>query len=457
VEQPRTGLTVSTSDVFERIDVNKESSISMLREFVSRPSVSASGQGIRDCAAFVQKLLSDLGANPKMYDVGEGSPVVAGEIRSKRNPGKTVLFYNHYDVQPPEPLELWDTPPFEPSIRGGRMYGRGAADDKGELTGRINLTKAFLEARGDVPCNFKFLIEGEEEIGSVHLSKYLARYPELFEADSVIWEFGGVDPKERPNVVLGVKGIFYVQLTSTLASRDAHSSLGAIVENPAWRLVAALNTIKKGDRILIPGWYDDVRPLTREEKAIIMKQPYDAQSVKKDLGIKEFIGRMGVEEAKLALVGKPTCTICGLYSGYTGPGSKTVLPKEAFAKVDFRLVPDQDPDDLHRKLVKHLAGQGFGDVKVTYAEGEKAKRTSHKAPIAVAARGAAEEVYSTKPVVTVSSAGTGPMYLFKAPCVAIGGGSAFSHAHAPNENLRLDLFVKGMKWVATTVDRFAAS
>jgi len=446
---------MTMSDVFERIDVNKESSISMLRELVSRPSVSASGQGIRDCAAFVQKLLSDLGANPKMYDVGEGSPVVAGEIRSKRNPGKTVLFYNHYDVQPPEPFELWDTPPFEPSIRDGRMYGRGAADDKGELTGRINLTRAFLEARGDVPCNFKFLFEGEEEIGSVHLSKYLEKYPELFKADSVIWEFGGVDPKERPNVVLGVKGIFYVQLTSTLASRDAHSSLGAIVENPAWRLVAALNTIKKGDRILIPGWYDDVRPLTREEKAIIRKQPYDASSVKKDLGIREFIGGMGVEEAKLALVGKPTCTICGLYSGYTGPGSKTVLPKEAFAKIDFRLVPDQDPDDLHRKLVKHLARRGFGDVKVTYAEGEKAKRTSHKAPIAVAARGGAEEVYSTKPVITVSSAGTGPMYLFKAPCVAIGGGSAFSHAHAPNENLRLDLFVKGMKWVATTVDRFA--
>jgi acetylornithine deacetylase/succinyl-diaminopimelate desuccinylase-like protein len=445
------------SDVFERIDANSDGSVSMLRELVSRPSVSASGQGVRECAVFVQKLLSELGAEPRMYDIGEGSPVVAGEIRSKKNPGKTILFYNHYDVQPPEPLELWETPPFEPTIRDGKMYGRGAADDKGELTGRINLTKAFLEARGDIPCNFKFLFEGEEEIGSVHLPKYLERHPGLFRADSVIWEFGGVDPKERPNVILGVKGIFYVQLTSTLASRDAHSSLGAIVENPAWRLVAALNTIKKGDRILIPGWYDDVRQLTPEETAIIKKQPYDAPSVKKDLGIKDFIGGMDVEEAKLALVGKPTCTICGLYSGYTGPGSKTVLPKEAFAKIDFRLVPDQDPDDLHRKLLRHLVRQGFGDVKITYAEGEKAKRTSHKAPIAVAAKGGAEEVYSTKPVVTVSSAGTGPMYLFKAPCVAIGGGSAFSHAHAPNENLRLDLFVKGMKWVAATVDRFAAS
>ena len=444
-------------DVFARIDSNMEKAVEMLKDFASQPSVSASGQGIRECSVLAGKLLADLGAEPKTYDIGEGSPVVAGEIKSRSNPGKTILFYNHYDVQPPEPLDLWESPPFQPTIRDGRLYGRGVADDKGELVGRVSLVRAFLEARGDVPCNFKFLFEGEEEIGSIHLHEYLKRYPDIFKADSVIWEFGGVDARERPNVVLGVKGIFYVQLSAKVATRDAHSSLGAVVENPAWRLVAALDSIKKRDRILIPGWYDDVRPLTPEEKALVKQQPYDAPSVKKDLGIREFIGGMGVQEAKLALVGKPTCTICGLYSGYTGPGSKTVLPSEAFAKIDFRLVPDQDPDDLHRKLVKHLARQGFSDVKVTYSEGEKAKRTPHNAPIARAARDAAAEVYSTRPVVTVSSAGTGPMYLFEAPCVAIGGGSAFSHAHAPNENLRLDLFVRGMKWVATTVDRFAAS
>ena len=444
-------------DVFARIDSNKEKAVEMLKDFAAQPSVAARGQGIRECSVLAGKLLADLGAEPKTYDIGEGSPVVAGEIKSRSNPGKTILFYNHYDVQPPEPLDLWESPPFQPTIRDGRLYGRGVADDKGELVGRVSLVRAFLEARGDVPCNFKFLFEGEEEIGSIHLHEYLKRYPDIFKADSVIWEFGGVDARERPNVVLGVKGIFYVQLSAKVATRDAHSSLGAVVENPAWRLVAALDSIKKRDRILIPGWYDDVRPLTPEEKALVKQQPYDAPSVKKDLGIREFIGGMGVQEAKLAHVGKPTCTICGLYSGYTGPGSKTVLPSEAFAKIDFRLVPDQDPDDLHRKLVKHLARQGFSDVKVTYSDGEKAKRTPHNAPIARAARHAAAEVYSTRPVVTVSSAGTGPMYLFEAPCVAIGGGSAFSHAHAPNENLRLDLFVRGMKWVATTVDRFAAS
>lgn len=444
-------------EVFDRIDSNKEKAVQTLVRLASQPSVAASGQGIEECAKLVEKLLEEVGANPRIFDVGEGSPVVAGEIRSRKNPRKTVLFYNHYDVQPPEPLDLWETPPFTPTIKDGKVYGRGVADDKGELTGRLNLTKAFLEVLGDVPCNFKFLFEGEEEIGSVHLSHYLKKYPEIFEADAVIWEFGGVDHKDRPNVVLGVKGILYVQLTAKHAKRDAHSSIGAIVENPAWRLVGALNSIKQGDRILIPGWYDDVRKLTKEELILIRKQPYDASAVKRDLGIHSFIGNMGVEEAKRALVNKPTCTICGLDSGYTGPGSKTVLPSEAFAKIDFRLVPEQDPEDLVRKLKRHLGKHGYGDVKVTYSEGEKAKRTSHKEPIAMAARESAKAVYGTSPVVTVSSAGTGPMYLFEAPSVAIGGGHPFSHAHAPNENVRLDLFAKGMKWVADTVNRFAAS
>lgn len=447
----------SMKDVFDSVDANVDRATQMLVRLVSQPSVAATGLGIGECSKLVFGLLEELGARPKIYDVGEGSPVVTGEVKSKSNPSKTVLFYNHYDVQPPEPLDLWETPPFQPTVRDGKMYGRGVSDDKAELVGRLNLTKAFLEAMGDLPCNFKFLFEGEEEIGSVHLHEYLKRFPEIFRADSVVWEFGGVDPKDRPNVVLGVKGILYVELTAKHAKRDAHSSLGAIVDNPAWRLVGALNSIKQGDKIVVPGWYDAVKPLTKDELAVIKAQPYEAQAVRRDLGIARFIGGMGTEEAKKALVNKPTCTICGMSSGYTGKGSKTVLPSEAMAKIDFRLVPEQDPRDLHRKLVGHLAKRGYRDVKVTYSEGEPAKRTSFKAPISVAAQQGASEVFGVKPVVTISSAGTGPMFLFEAPCVAIGGGNPFSHAHAPNENLRLDLFVKGMKWVAATVGRFASS
>ncbi len=442
-------------EVFDYIEANKDSAVELLSKLVSQPSVAATGEGIRECSELVAKLLDETGADPETYDIGEGSPVIAGEIKSKKNPNKTVLFYNHYDVQPPEPLELWETPPFSPNIRDGKMYGRGVSDDKGELVGRLKLTEAFLKVTGDLPCNFKFLFEGEEEIGSIHLERYLKKYPELFKADGVVWEFGGVDSKGRPQVILGVKGILYVQLTAKVAKKDAHSSLGAIVGNPAWRLVGALNTLKKGEKILIPGWYDDVRKFTKEELALIKKAPYEAKAQKEELGIKQFIDNMSVEEAKQALAGKPTCTICGMNSGYIGPGSKTVLPSEAFAKIDFRLVPDQDPDDLIKKLQKHLVKQGYGDVKITYSEGEKAKRTSPKEAIAVAAKLAADEVYQTQTIISVSSAGTGPMYLFEAPCVAIGGGHSFSNAHAPNENKQLDYLVKGMKWVAATVNRFA--
>ena len=448
---------MSLKQVFSAIESGEKGALELLIQLASQPSVSATGQGIAECADLVKGLLDDLGASPKTYTVGEGSPVVAGEIKSRKNPNKTVLFYNHYDVQPPEPLELWETPPFTPTLREGSVYGRGVADDKGELVGRLKLTEAFLKVEGDLPCNFKFFFEGEEETGSVHLRQYLERYPEIFEADAVVWEFGNVDPKGRPNVTLGVKGILYVELTSRNAKRDLHSSYGAIVENPAWRLVGALNEIKKADRILVPGWYDEVRGFSEEELKAVREFPYEAESVKEDFGIAAFIGDMDGEDAKRALAGKPTATICGLNSGYTGMGSKTVLPSEASAKIDFRLVPDQDPEVLAGRLRKHLDERGFRDVNVRYSEGERAKRTAPSDPIAVAAREAALDVYGLKPNVVVSSAGTGPMYLFSAPCVAIGGGHTFSNAHAPNENIRIDLFVKGMKWVAGTVDRFASS
>jgi acetylornithine deacetylase/succinyl-diaminopimelate desuccinylase-like protein len=443
--------------VFEYIDSNQDRSLEALKTLVRQPSVSAKGEGIRECAELVKGLLENLGAATKLYELGKGSPLVYGEIKSKKNPKRTVIFYNHYDVQPPEPLELWDSPPFEPRIAEGKIFGRGAADDKAELIGRLKLTEAFLETEHDIPCNFKFLFEGEEEIGSVHLHDYLKQYPELSRGDAVIWEFGGVDAKERPIVGLGVKGILYVELSAKNALRDAHSSLAAIVDNPAWRLVAALDTLKKDDRILIPGWLDDVRPFTKGELELLRKQPYDEASTKKELGIRKFIGGISGFDVKKALAGKPTCTICGLISGYTGPGSKTVLPKDAIAKIDFRLVPDMDPDKLSKKLRAHLDSHGFKDIEITYSEGEKAKRTSPDEPIARAAFEAARNVHEMPPIVSVSSAGTGPMYLFKAPCVAIGGGYAFSRSHSPNENTRIDLFAKGMKWVADTVNRFAVS
>jgi acetylornithine deacetylase/succinyl-diaminopimelate desuccinylase-like protein len=444
--------------VYEAIDRNKTKTLEKIKEIIRQPSIAATGHGIRECATLVSEMMQSAGASTRVLDLGDGaSPLVYGEFRSNSNSEKTVLFFNHYDVQPPEPLELWETPPFEPQERDGKLFGRGANDDKADVVGRLGLVEAFMEAANDIPCNFKFAYEGEEEVGSAHLKGYMEKFPELFRADAVIWEGGSIDPKGRPEMLLGSKGIMYVELLAKNAKTDSHSSIAAIVENPAWRLVRALNTLKKEERITIPGWYDDVRPFTKKELDLIRKQPYDDSAIKNDLGIKQLIGGMKGFEVKKSLAGKPTCTICGLVSGYTGQGAKAVLPKEARAKIDFRLVPDQDPEDLIVKLRSHLRKQGFGDVEILFSEGEKAARTSPDSEIARAANEAAKDVYGTPPIVKVSAAGSGPMYLFKSPVAAIGGAGRFSRAHAPNENLDIHWFFMGLKWIANTINLYSNS
>ncbi len=386
------------------------------------------------------------------------NPLIFGEIKSRKNPSKTIIFYNHYDVQPPDPLELWESPPFKPTLREGKLYARGISDDKAELISRIYATEAFLKTREDVPCNLRFIFEGEEEIGSTHLHEYILEYPDLFKADAVLWEFGGVDANDVPQIILGVKGILYVELTVRGANRDAHSSLGAIVQNPAWRLTWALNTLKDAaGKIMIPGWYDNVRSFNSNEIELLQEEFFDEEAYKRDLGIGSFMNNMTGLELKKARAGSPTCTICGLYSGYTGKGSKTVLPSSALAKIDFRLVPDQDPQDLVKKLRMHLDMSGFQDVEVSYSEGEPASRTDSREIIVKAAASAAESVYGVKPQIVVSSPATGPMYLFTPPKIAIGCAYPFVRQHSPNEHIRLDLFPKGIKWVAETVSIFAGA
>ena len=427
----------------------------------SQPSVSARKQGIEECSALVEGMLKEIGATTKVLRREGAAPLVYGEIKSGRSP-KTVLFYNHYDVQPEEPLELWKSPPFKPEVRDGRIYGRGVSDDKGELVSRLKLVESFLKTSGDLPCNVKFCFEGEEETGSVHLHEYVEGNPELFRADAVVWEYGTVDLEGTPKVELGVKGMIYFEFILKELSQDAHSSYAAVLPSAPWRLVKLLNSVKdENDRILVPGWYDQVSTLPDEEVAVLQAQPFDGDQFRKNYGAKAFLGGMTSDQAKKALVQRPTANIAGIWAGYTGPGSKTVLPKEIHAKMDFRLVPDQDPEDLWKKLRKHLDSNGFSDVEMQLESMEPAARTSFKDPFAQAAIKGAEKVYGKKPVVELSSPGTGPLYVFtrryKAPAVDIGVSAMDAGIHAPNENLRLDLLEKGICWVAETMELFAAS
>jgi acetylornithine deacetylase/succinyl-diaminopimelate desuccinylase-like protein len=427
----------------------------------SQPSVSARHQGIEECATLVESMLREIGASTKVLEMEGASPLIYGEIKSNSS-SRTVLFYNHYDVQPEEPLELWKSPPFRPEIREGRIFGRGVADDKGELVSRLKLVESYVKTAGEPPCNVKFCFEGEEEVGSVHLDKYVSGNSDLFRADAVVWEYGEVDSEITPIVSLGVKGMIYLEFVVQSLSQDAHSSYAAVLPSAPWRLVRMLNLIKdQNERILVPGWYDEVETLGEEEVKVLDGQPFDADSFKKTYGAKDFVGGISASQAKKALVQRPTGNIAGLWAGYQGPGSKTVLPKEVHCKMDFRLVPDQDPDDLLKKLRAYLDKNGFADVKIELESMEPAARTPYTNSFAQSAILAAKAVYGKEPIVRLSSPGTGPLYVFtqryRVPSVDIGVSAEDAAIHAPNENLRLDLLEKGMYWVAETVERFASS
>lgn len=438
---------------------NLDASINELSGLCAQPSVGAQNWGLHECANMVADMLRRRGFAVEILATG-GAPVVFAERKGRLN--KTILFYNHYDVQPPEPLELWESPPFEPTIREGKLYARGVSDDKGHIVSRLHAIDALLDVDGELPCNIKFIIEGEEETSSVHLHSFVEENQERLAADACIWEFGGVDFREVPMQYLGMRGICYVELSVTTASIDSHSGLGgSIFPNAAWRLVWALNTLKGPDEhIRIPGHYDLVIPPSQRDRELMEAMPEVSEEYKTRYGVEQFLGDIqGGVELRIAEVFEPTCTICGLTSGYQGPGSKTVLPARASAKVDFRLVPNQTPEDVLIKLRKYLDDQGFSDVEITYLGGEPPARTSPDDPFVALVNRTAEPVYGVPMQIAPMVGGSGPNYpfihLLKLPVVTAGVGYPGSQAHAPNENMRIDLYLKGAQHIARILKEFS--
>jgi acetylornithine deacetylase/succinyl-diaminopimelate desuccinylase-like protein len=443
------------------VDAGMDGMISDLQALIRQPSVSAKKVGLTECANLVAGMMQKAGIESEVLYLDDKGvpPIVYGEVRSKSNPGRTILFYNHYDVQPEEPLELWEDAPFSGTVKGNRIFGRGSADDKGELITRIKAVEYYIKETGDVPCNVKFIVEGEEEIGSVHVEEYLEKYKEKLACDGVIWEFGYVDAKDRPMISLGMKGLLYVELIAQGPSRDAHSSLAVLIENPAWRLVSALKTMRDpSGRVTIKDWYKEVRPFTKQELAVIAKEPFDEQEFKEEYGVRRFVAGAKGREAKKALVGMPTCNIAGFDSGYIGEGAKTVLPAKARVKIDFRLVPGMVPQKQLARLKKHLKDHGFADISVNFIHGEAAARTSISDPFVKQVEEAATEAFGSS-VLSVSSAGTGPMYSFvkvlEAPCISVGSTYMFARIHSPNEFARIDLLNKCTKCMGRIIDKFS--
>lgn len=441
------------------IEKNLDKNLEELKRYVAQPSISAQNLGLKECAALVKEMLEKRGFKAEVMAT-DGAPVVFAERKGKSD--KTLLIYNHYDVQPPEPLELWESPPFEPQIRDGKMYGRGVSDDKSHLTSRLYAIDAILEDEGDLPCNIKFVVEGEEETASLHLHEFISKNLEKLKADACIWEFGGVDHRDKPMQYLGLRGICYVELSVTALSTDVHSGLGgSILPNAAWRLTWALNSLKGVDeRIRIPGFYDDVVSPSVHDRELMDALPDVADEYKTRYGAKEFIkGLKGGTDLKMEEVFTPTCTICGLTSGYQGPGSKTVQPAFASAKVDFRLVPDQKPQDILKKLRAHLDAEGFSDVKIDFLGGEPAARTDPNDPFVKMVVDTAEDVYDAPMEIVPMVGGSGPNYPFVhdlgLPVVTMGHGYPDTKAHAPNENIRLDLYLQHAKHMVRVIKEFS--
>jgi acetylornithine deacetylase/succinyl-diaminopimelate desuccinylase-like protein len=455
--------------------MNNDDAITDLQDLIRQPSVSAKNQGLVACANLVVRIMRKAGIDTKLLYIDDAlkaekegissPPLVYGEVRSKSNTnGPTILFYNHYDVQPVEPIELWEEDPFSGKVQGNYIFGRGSADDKGELITRIKAVEYYLNHTGDIPCNVKFIVEGEEEIGSIHLKKYLSLYKEKFECDGVVWESGFVDASGRPIISLGQKGILSVEFISRGPNRDAHSSLAVLIENPAWNLIRVLNSLRddKG-KILIKDWYNEARDFTTEELYFINQEPFDEEELKKEYGITNFLNNAKGIEVRKAFAGMPTCNISGLVSGYVGKGSKTMLPAIATAKVDFRLVPDMIPEVQFKRLRKHLDehrlwGNEDYETELKFLDGQPSARTSINNSFVNIVKEAAVEVYGDV-IVNVSSAGTGPMYYFAkllgVPSVCIGGTDLSNRSHSPNEYMRIDSLDKTIKCITIILEKFA--
>ena len=449
-------------DLLDYIDAHRDDYIRQIQRACQQPSISTQDIGIAEMAELCRTMLGEVGAEARIIPLEGGNPVVFGQIDG---PSKLILnIYNHYDVQPAEPLDLWASDPFAAEVREGRIWARGVADNKGHLVARLCAVDAWRKVRGDLPLTIRFIYEGEEEIGSPNLERFVHDHHALITpADGCVWEGGGRDFNGRIRLSCGLKGICYVELSARGANTDMHSSRATIVPNPAWRLIWALASLKGPDeRVLIDGFYDRVLAPTAEEEEVLAALPFEGESFLQTFGLDQFLLNLDGLPLKLKDMFQPTCTVCGFESGYTGPGLKTVLPGAAMVKLDMRLVPDQDPQEIFQLLRAHLDRHGFGDIEARLLAAEHPAKTALDAPLVRAMQTVVRELYGHEPVTVPLTPGSGPMYPL---CQAIGipavsgpgGGNPDSKIHAPNENMFVEDYINGIKGMALLFDEFARS
>jgi acetylornithine deacetylase/succinyl-diaminopimelate desuccinylase-like protein len=450
----------------EYLEQNRQRHLDEWIEFVRIPSISAKSEHRPDmqrAAEWLVERMLEAGLEVAEALPTEGHPIVIGEWRAA--PGApTLLVYGHYDVQPPEPLDEWTSPPFEPEIRDGRLYGRGTTDDKGQMYLHLKAVESHISTHGKLPVNVIFVVEGEEEVGSPHLPGFLVANRERLACDAVLISDTGMFAPGLPSITVGLRGLAYMEVHVRGSRSDLHSGeYGGAVRNPGnalARIIAGLHDAQ--GRITIPGFYDDVRALTEAEKEAIRALPFDEEGFREQAGSPGLAGGESGYSVLERLWARPTLDVNGLLCGYTGEGAKTVLPARAMAKISMRLVPGQDFRDIERKFAEHvqrLAPEGV-EVRVEALHGGPPWYAEPRGAIFDAARGALAEAFGREPVFTRGGGSIPIVQHFEqtlgVPVVLIGFGLPGDNLHAPDESMLVENYTHGIGAIAGLYDRLAA-
>ncbi len=427
-----------------------------LQSLCRMPSVAARGTGMRAMAEAVEQAMQRVGIGTRAFKMGAGYPIIYGECGS----GPTYVVYGHYDVQPVGHLTDWSVGPFAGSVIDGKLYARGAANSKGDLLARIAAVEAYQKTFGKLPVSLRFIVEGEDGLGSPSLFKFTNEHADLLFAQGCLWDEGYRDTKERPVISLGFKGITFLELRAHGARLDLHSKWGAIVPNPAWRLVQALATITSPKGVItIDGFSSHLAPINVEDAEALKAIELDEVGLKKEFRISGWVRSMKGQALVKEHIFGPTCTICGIQTGHTDAGAKTVLPSTAMARLDFRLVPDLTPELVLKLLRAHLDLRGFKDIEVIELGSAPLAKAPATSRVARAVIEPAEEVYGMSPLVYPMDPSSGPVGAVcgvaspATPVASFGVSYAGSNPHGPDENIRLDDFLLSIKFIGRVINR----
>ena len=450
---------ISTSAVDTYIEKNSRRFIDELEELCAFPSISNHGlEAVQPARSWIAERLGRFTDRVETFDEG-GMPALYAEVPGAGR--RKLLLYQHYDVQPVDPIELWVSDPFQPVEKDGRIIARGVADDKADVMARVHALET-LKKLGEMPVTLRFLVEGEEEIGSKTFEKIAHKHADKLRADGCLWESGAsFDEAGRPTLQFGCRGLLYVQLRVKLLSYDQHSGLASIYPSAAVYLAEALASLRDQDmNIRIDGFYDRVLEPTDADRQMMAKIDPEVEQRRKLVGFDRLIRDPMAEHVIEQLLFTPTCNIAGITTGYQGPGSKTVLPAEATAKLDFRLIPDQDPDEILVRLRKHFDAHGFEKVEIVWHDGEKPARSDPSSEVARSVIECVKDLHG-EPILWPFMQATGPMHPVVAdlgvPTVLpVGVGRPDNRIHAPNENIHAADYINAIRLMCRVWERFGA-